>query len=763
MKLPKRLVPAAGLAVVAAAGMFGCRNHMPHAFTWPGGGDIIYSHAKPPEGGYYSNWDPFAVELEVTPLEDVNPVRTQHVIIATVKDKHGKPLPNRRVEWIISEGSVGDIVEVDESGWRNSRGWKQTNHYAVSHTNNFKHVLDRGNDDPSDDISLTEGQTWCVITSPIEGTTYITAYAPGIYDWAKHKVFAVKHWYDVKITCPPPATNPIGTNHEMVTTVVKNSDGAPLPGHIVTYKILDGPDAVFEPGGQKTATVTTGPDGLARITLKQTKAAEGTNNIEVTVMRPENVQCCKPAVNLGGCRTSKTWIGPKIGIDKQCTPSALVGDAVNYTIVVNNPSQVAATNVVVTDAIPSGIQYVSSTPAAQASGNSLTWSLGSLAAGASATINVSAKATQVGTFENCAEVRADYGLSGRSCCKTVVTSPKLAIDKKCTAAVTPCDPIEYVITVRNTGDGVAKNVRVTDQLPAGITTSDGQTSVVSNVGDLGPGATKEIRFTAKAAKSGRYENKAVATGDGGLTAEATCVTVVTTPVLKVTKASPTGTRYIGRPADFTITVQNTGDAPVRDTKLVDSMPAGLEFISASDGGVFSGGTVTWNLGTLDPGATKSVKLTVRPSAAGNYENTASATGVCAQDAAKAPFQPVGVAAILLEVIDIHDPIEVGATETYEIVVTNQGSADDRNIVITCEIPPEMEFISGGGATATSAQPGAKTVTFAPLANLAPKAKATWTVQTKGLRPADVRFKVTMRSDVTGDRPVEETESTHVYE
>ena len=46
----------------------GCRGHMPHAFTWPGTGDIVASHAKPPEGGYYSNWDPYAETLEVAPL-----------------------------------------------------------------------------------------------------------------------------------------------------------------------------------------------------------------------------------------------------------------------------------------------------------------------------------------------------------------------------------------------------------------------------------------------------------------------------------------------------------------------------------------------------------------------------------------------------------------------------------------------------------------------------------------------------------------------
>jgi hypothetical protein len=190
---------------------------MPHSFTWPVTGDQIPTHPKPPEGGYYTNWDPYAVELEVTPLEDVNPVRTQHILIATVKDKKGKPLPNRRVEWIINEGSVGDIVEVDESGWRASRGYKVDNSYAVSHTNNFKHVLTRGTDDASDDVHLTEGQTWCVITSPIEGDSYITAYAPGIYDWTKQSVCGqalVRHQVDLAGAVDQPGRHNARVHHD---------------------------------------------------------------------------------------------------------------------------------------------------------------------------------------------------------------------------------------------------------------------------------------------------------------------------------------------------------------------------------------------------------------------------------------------------------------------------------------------------------------------------------------------------------------------
>ncbi|KPK80617.1 MAG: hypothetical protein AMJ81_11710, partial [Phycisphaerae bacterium SM23_33] len=293
--------------VVAVGGLLlsaGCRDGMPHSFTWPVTGDQIPTHPKPPEGGYYANWDPYAATIEVRPVEDVNPVGTQHVFVATVKDKDGKPLPNRRVEWMLSDG-VGSIVEVDESGIRASRGHKVDNRFAVSHTNNFDHVLTRGNSDPQDDIRLTKGQTWCVITSPVEGTSYVVAYAPGIYDWSKHKVLLKKHWYDIAWECPPAATNPIGTAHKLTTKVTTYSDRRPLEGYEVTYKILSGPQATLEPGGGATATVKTDAQGLATVTLKQVKPVEGVNELQVDVGRPANEKCCTPAAHIATGKTRK--------------------------------------------------------------------------------------------------------------------------------------------------------------------------------------------------------------------------------------------------------------------------------------------------------------------------------------------------------------------------------------------------------------------------------------------------------------------------
>lgn len=746
------------LALVAFGTAVGCRNAMPHAMTWPGGGDITQSHAKPPEGGYYTNWDPFSKQLVVTPESAINPVRTQHVLIATVLDEDGEPLPSRRVEWIISEGSIGDIIEVDESGWRNSRGYKVDNHYAVSHTNYGDHVLDRGNDDPSDDIHLETGQTWCVISSPVEGDTHVTVYAPGIYDWSKHKVFVTKHWYDIAWEWPAAATNPLGTEHEFATSVFKHSDGSPLAGYEVHYKIIDGPAAVFGPGGEQTKVVESGADGVAVATLRQVEPAEGVNNIEIRIIRPADLQCCKPAAEIATGMTSKTWVGPRIAITKDAPATALVGQQFTYTIVVSNPGQVTAEEVVVTDNVPEGIEYVSSSPAAEVNRGTLTWELGTLAPQAAKSLQVQVRGTDVGTFENCAEVTAAFDLSARDCAPTTLTAPALKIEKRGPDQVLLCDEIVYEIVVTNTGDGPATNVTLREDLPSGLRTVNGSDAVGGNIGTLAPGQSRTFSFRAKASEVGTYKNTITATADGGLEAEDSVTTNVVRPVLEVSKSGPE-MRYVGRPLTYEITVRNTGDAPARDTMLVDEVPAGVEFVSASSGGQFNDGRVIWQLGTLPPDGEARVTLEITPLERGTIRNVAMATAYCAESRGTAATEVRGIPAVLLECIDLEDPDEVGTTMTYVITVTNQGSADATNVQVVCTVQPEAEYVSSDGPTAATTD--GQTVTFAPLGTLAPKAKAIYRVIVRSTDEGDTRFGVAMTTDQTTG-PVEETESTRFY-
>lgn len=775
--LTKRLATCMSM-VVALGALAGCRNHTPHAFQWPSGGDIIPTHGKPPEGAYYSNWDPFAVELQVTPLKDINPVMTQHIMVATVLDKKGKALPNRRVEWIISEGSVGDIVEVDESGWRASRGYKVDNHYAISHTNNFSHVLDRGNDDPSDDVSLEKGQTWCVITSPIEGETNITVYCPGIYNWDKHKVFAKKYWYDVDVIFPSDATNPCDQPHTFTTQVVKHSDGSGLADYEVTYQIVGG-NATFDNGSTSVAG-RTDASGMASATIRPAPGYLGSADVEIHVRRPADIQCCKPAVDIGDTVVTKSWFGSQLAITKS-GPSGIVvaGQEFDYTINVQNIGQGDASNVMVTDQLPAGVDFISSSP----SGNG-SWSLGSIAAGGSATVTIRARVnagTNAKTIDNCATASAACADPVSDCHPITIGRPGLALRKECMQV--GCDQIRYNLVVTNTGDAPANNVQVNDNLPSGLTADSGGNTKTFDAGNLAPGESKQASYMANASGGGTFTNRATASADGGLSASAECTTTIATPSLTISKSARPTTLFMQRGRDqqveYTITVSNPSSAPASNVTLTDRWegPGALAFGSANPPATASGNSASWNLGTIGAGQSVNVTVTMRGVALGTTTNEACVQAECVPPVCDTAVVEVkGTPAILVEVVDDPDPLYADTDgtptpaeqTTYTISVTNQGFRNLTNIVIVCDIQSQGEATAVtppvvGGAPLQYNLSGNQ-LTFSGLPVLEPDRTAIYKVMVWAKQPGpgtqgDTRFNVQVNCTEVPN-VIKEEESTH---
>ena len=139
---------------------------------------------------------------------------------------------------------------------------------------------------------------------------------------------------------------------------------------------------------------------------------------------------------------------------------------------------------------------------------------------------------------------------------------------------------------------------------------------------------------------------------------------------------------------------------------------------------------------------------------------ARANAYCAKEVeASAITNVTGVPAILLEVVDVQDPVEIGENDTYIIAVTNQGTKVDTNVQIVCELEPGMQYVSSSGPT--DAKVSANKITFAPLAALDPKEKVEWKVVIKALSDGDWRFKTSMTSNEL-TRPVIETEATRFF-
>lgn len=435
-----------------------------------------------------------------------------------------------------------------------------------------------------------------------------------------------------------------------------------------------------------------------------------------------------------------------------------LGQEFSYDIVVKNLTDCPLDNVVLTEQLPSSLVFKSAVPPPNsAEGGTLVWKLGSIAGKDSKSVRVRVAAMKEGQIIHCANVTYVQ----RLCLKVIAINPNLKLAQTAPARVSVCDPIPVKVVVTNGGVGDAKNVKVKAMLPTGVVTTDGKTSVEFDAGTLTQGQSKEFEFKAKAGKTGPLAIKATAQGDGNLTAQASSQTTVHQPVLAVAKKSSRSRVFVGLTYTYTITVSNKGDWDAEQTVVKDKIPAGLTFVKASDGGQHAAGLVTWDLGTLKPNQSKNVTLALKAAEITTARNTVTAEAVCAKQVSAADTVEVeGIPAILLETIDVEDPIEVGDNVTYLITATNQGSSDGTNVVIKCKLEPSAQFVSATGAT-----PGVLTgaeIVFAPVASLAPKARATWKVVAKAVKAGDIRFAVEMTSDQI-QRPVNETEATNFYE
>jgi uncharacterized repeat protein (TIGR01451 family) len=95
-------------------------------------------------------------------------------------------------------------------------------------------------------------------------------------------------------------------------------------------------------------------------------------------------------------------------ISKADSPDPVtVGDNLTYTITVTNLGPDAATNVVVTDTLPSGVTFVSASPGCVHSAGVVTCNLGNIPAGGFVTITIVVTVTAPGTISNTATVTSD--------------------------------------------------------------------------------------------------------------------------------------------------------------------------------------------------------------------------------------------------------------------------------------------------------------------------------------------------------------------
>lgn len=437
-------------------------------------------------------------------------------------------------------------------------------------------------------------------------------------------------------------------------------------------------------------------------------------------------------------------------LEKIAPSEVMAGQPFDYIIRVTNLTSLSLDNVVVTDTLSPNFKVVSSTPPAE---GTYKWSLGTLRGGESKDIKISGQATSVQPLTSCASASWTTAL----CININVVQPSLKLTKSATPEALICDTIQYKLVVSNPGSGVAKGVKIHDALPAGVADAAGKSTVDIDVGDLGPGQSKEFPFSAKATKTGSYTNSAQATAAGGLTADSGQVTtVIHQPVLTI-KAECQGTIMQGRNTTFKFTVCNTGDAAAASTVLTAAVPSGTTFVSADSGGAGTG-TISWNLGTLNPKDCKTVSLTVRTSGAGDIKVTGSATATCANPVSDSCTTGVkGVPDVGTQLDDDNGVVQVGENHVFNYEVRNQGQIDLTNVKAVCTIDDGLAFVSSA-PIAGQAQGQVVTLNIGTL-KIGQTVKITITC--KGTKPGQFVIRSVTTSDQT--RPVTNDEQVNYVE
>ena len=99
-------------------------------------------------------------------------------------------------------------------------------------------------------------------------------------------------------------------------------------------------------------------------------------------------------------------------------------------------------------------------------------------------------------------------------------------------------------------------------------------------------------------------------------------------------------------------------------------------------------------------------------------------------------QPVvveGIAAVLFQVTQHTNPLEIGGQTTYRVHVVNQGSKAASNVRMAMLLPTELKALSAEGPTHFTIDGGR--ILFDGLPQLAPKAEANYRVRVQGIRAA----------------------------
>lgn len=313
-----------------------------------------------------------------------------------------------------------------------------------------------------------------------------------------------------------------------------------------------------------------------QVIVRMKAIATGTHMNEVLVQGSDGVHSqsiCTVAVG-----------EPVLSLSQTCPSKVNVGDSAEFSVTVANTGTGEATNVQITDVVPSGMTHTSGQP-------EVTRQIGVLPAGSTVTEVFSFSATQTGSASNMARVTGGKNLSEQTSCDVAIEKPSIAIKKTGPENRFLGTMATYTIEISNPGSAPTTGVVVQDTLPPGLTFESAnppgnhlpKTNTVSwNLGVIAPGETTTLKVTGRAASEGRHCNIAIVNTERGLQEQAeACTTIEGVAALRLEVTDNPDPVELGTQTTYSIVVTNQGTANATNIKIAATVPEGMEYVSST--------------------------------------------------------------------------------------------------------------------------------------------------------------------------------------
>ncbi len=420
-----------------------------------------------------------------------------------------------------------------------------------------------------------------------------------------------------------------------------------------------------------------------------------------------------------------------------------VGDIITYTLTVNSEGPDTTDGVKVRDTLPAGMTFQSATPSIGTYDSATrVWTIGSLAANRSATLEIRAMVDTPGDKSNSAEIIAssqldpdstpDNNIPGEDDQSSAELSPEL-VDlalKKSLSNDSPNigDTITYTLELSNDGPTTATGVAVTDQLPSGVnivgatptTGTYNPSTGVWNVDEVAVGSLPKLTITATVGNTGGETNTAEITAidqpDSDSTpgnnvpgeddqASTTFVTQVADLAIRqvVDNATPNMTETV----NFTINLFNAGPDHATDVVVRDLLPSGLRFVDSSPSvGSYDPATGQWTIARVPNGSTAVLNIEAAVTSIAPATNVAEVFSSRQIDPDSVPGNSLpgeddyAEASVTPQVVDVsvsgsvnNDAPLVGDTIQIVFTVSNVGPAAATNLSLHTLLPSGLSLIS----------------------------------------------------------------------